>query len=179
MTTITLPAIESGEACLATGSGKLRGPGYLLEEKSVQVDEQMAEQLVSAARSAADGAYAPFSRFRVGAAVIMKDDPGKRIFAGSNVENSSFGGTICAERAAIAGASAQELRKISLLAVSTPATLEMPLSQRSPCGLCRQVIREFADEDTLIICDSGEEGFLGDVLDIERLLPFGFRFAKQ
>ena len=179
MTTITLPAIESGEACLATGSGKLRVPGYWLEEKSVQVDEQMAEQLVSAARSAADGAYAPFSRFRVGAAVIMKDDPGKRIFAGSNVENSSFGGTICAERAAIAGASAQELRKISLLAVSTPATLEMPLSQRSPCGLCRQVIREFADEDTLIICDSGEEGFLGDVLDIERLLPFGFRFAKQ
>ncbi|MCH2059374.1 MAG: cytidine deaminase [Verrucomicrobiales bacterium] len=179
MTTITLPAIESGEACLATGSGKLRVPGYLLEEKSVQVDEQMAEQLVSAARSAADGAYAPFSRFRVGAAVIMKDDPGKRIFAGSNVENSSFGGTICAERAAIVGASAQELRKISLLAVSTPATLEMPLSQRSPCGLCRQVIREFADEDTLIICDSGEEGFLGDVLDIERLLPFGFRFAKQ
>ena len=179
MTTITLPAIESGEACLATGSGKLRVPGYLLEEKSVQVDEQMAEQLVSAAGSAADGAYAPFSRFRVGAAVIVKDDPGKRIFAGSNVENSSFGGTICAERAAIAGASAQELRKISLLAVSTPATLEMPLSQRSPCGLCRQVIREFADEDTLIICDSGEEGFLGDVLDIERLLPFGFRFAKQ
>ena len=179
MTTITLPAIKSGEACLATGSGKLRVPGYLLEEKSVQVDEQMTEQLVSAARSAADGAYAPFSKFRVGAAVIMKDDPGKRIFSGSNVENSSFGGTICAERAAIAGASAQELRKISLLAVSTPATLDMPLSQRSPCGLCRQVIREFADEDTLIICDSGEEGFLGDVLDIERLLPFGFRFANQ
>ena len=179
MTTITLPAIESGEACLATVSGKLRAPGYFLKEKSVQIDETMAEQLVSAARSAADGAYAPFSRFRVGAAVIMKDDPEKRIFFGSNVENSSFGATICAERAAIACASAQGLRKISLLAVSTPATLDMPLSQRSPCGLCRQVIREFADEDTLIICDSGEEEVLGDVLDIERLLPFGFQFVNQ
>ena len=179
MTTITLPAIESGEACLATVSGKLRAPGYFLKEKSVQIDETMAEQLVSAARSAADGAYAPFSRFRVGAAVIMKDDPEKRIFFGSNVENSSFGATICAERAAIACASAQGLRKISLLAVSTPATLDMPLSQRSPCGLCRQAIREFADEDTLIICDSGEEEVLGDVLDIERLLPFGFQFVNQ
>ena len=179
MTTITLPAIESREASLVTGSGNLRAPHYFLKEKSVQIDGEVAEQLVSAARSAANGAYAPFSRFRVGAALIMRDDPEKRFFFGSNVENSSFGGTICAERAAIVSASAQGLRKISLLAVSTPATLDMPLSHRSPCGLCRQVIREFADEDTLIICDSGEEEVLGDVLDIERLLPFGFQFANQ
>ena len=63
------------------------------------------------------------------------------------------------------------------LAVSTPETLNMPLEERSPCGLCRQVIREFADEDTLVICDSGEDDILGDILDIERLLPFGFQFT--
>ena len=178
MTTITLPALGSDETLLATGSGILRVPGYSLGERTIQVDEQVAIGLVNAARSAAESAYAPFSRFRVGAAVVMKDDPGERIFCGSNVENSSYGGTICAERAAIFNASGQHLRRIRFLAVSAPATLDMPLEQRSPCGLCRQVIREFADEDTLIICDSGEDGVLGDVLDIERLLPFGFQLAK-
>ena len=179
MTTITLPAIAVNEAFLATGSGKLRVPGYSLAERVVELDEQRAAELVSAARSAAQAAYAPFSQFKVGAAVIMKDDPGERIFRGSNVENSSYGGTICAERAAIFNAAGQKLRRISMLAVSTPATLDMPLDQRSPCGLCRQVIREFADDDTLVICDSGEEDVLGDILDIERLLPFGFQLAGQ
>ena len=179
MTTITLPAIEAGEACLATGSGTLRVPGHSLKERTIQVDVQMAEQLVSAARSAAESAYAPFSRFHVGAAVMMKDDPEERVFCGSNVENSSYGGTVCAERTAIFNASGQQLRRISFLAVSTPATLNAPLEHRSPCGLCRQVIREFADEDTLVICDSGEDDVLGDIFDIERLLPFGFQFAKE
>jgi cytidine deaminase len=179
MTTITLPAVAVSEACLATGSGKLRVPGYSLAERAVEIDEQRAAELVSAARSAAQAAYAPFSQFKVGAAVIMKDDPGESIFRGSNVENSSYGGTICAERAAIFNAAGRELRRISMLAVSTPATLGMPLDQRSPCGLCRQVIREFADDDTLVICDSGEEDVLGDILDIERLLPFGFQLAGQ
>ena len=61
--------------------------------------------------------------------------------------------------------------------MSTVATLGETLSERSPCGLCRQVIREFADQQTLVICDSGVEDALGDIFDIERLLPFGFQFS--
>ena len=179
MTTITLPALDSDEALLATGSGMLRVPGYSLGERTIQIDEQIAIELVVAARSAAESAYAPFSRFNVGAAVMMEDDPEERIFCGSNVENSSYGGTVCAERTAIFNASGQQLRRIRLLAVSTSATLNAPLEQRSPCGLCRQVIREFADEDTLVICDSGEDDVIGDIFDIERLLPFGFQFARE
>ena len=64
-----------------------------------------------------------------------------------------------------------------MTAVSTVSTLDAELRDRSPCGVCRQVIREFADGDTLILCDSGAEGPLGEVFDIERLLPHGFRFA--
>lgn len=179
MTTITLPAVGFEETLLATGSGMLRVPGYSLPERTIQIDEKIAVELVAAARSAAESAYAPFSRFKVGAAVVMRDDPGERIFCGSNVENSSYGGTICAERSAIFNASGQELRRIRFLAVSTQETLNMPLEERSPCGLCRQVIREFADEDTLVICDSGEDDILGDILDIERLLPFGFQFTPS
>ena len=179
MTTITLPAVEVAETLFETGPGKLRVPGCSLVERTVQLDEQLVLKLVAAARTAAQSAYAPFSQFKVGAALVMQDDPGERIICGSNVENSSYGGTICAERAAIFNASGRGLRKIRLLTVSTVATLEEPLSERSPCGLCRQVIREFADEKTLVICDSGRDDILGDIFDLERLLPFGFQFSPS
>jgi len=179
MTTISLPAVEIGETFFETGAGKLRVPGCSLRERTIQLDEQLVFKLVAAARTAAESAYAPFSRFKVGAALVMEDDPGETIICGSNVENSSYGGTICAERAAIFNASGRGLRKIRFLLVSTVATLQKPVSERSPCGLCRQVIREFADEQTLVICDSGVEDTLGDIFDIERLLPFGFQFSPS
>ncbi len=179
MTTITLPAVEVEGTLLETDCGKLRVPGCSLRERTIQLDDQLVFELVAAARTAAQSAYAPFSRFQVGAALVMQDDPGETIICGSNVENSSYGGTICAERAAIFNASGRGLRRIRFLVVSTVATLGETLSERSPCGLCRQVIREFADQQTLVICDSGEEDTLGDIFDIERLLPFGFQFSPS
>ncbi|MCB1062457.1 MAG: cytidine deaminase, partial [Verrucomicrobiae bacterium] len=103
------------------------------------------------------------------------DDPESRVFTGCNVENASYGATVCAERNAIFAAVAAGFRRISLLAVSTVSTLDGPIEERSPCGVCRQVIREFADASTLVILDRGAEDTLGDLVDIDRLLPWGFK----
>jgi cytidine deaminase len=97
---------------------------------SVNVDD-----LVQIAWRARDAAYAPYSHFAVGAAVFTSDG---RIFSGCNVENLSFGLTICAERVAIASAVAAGAHE--LLAVAVAADTEAPIS---PCGACRQVMSEF------------------------------------
>lgn len=99
--------------------------------------EKKLEDLYSQAREAAERAYAPYSDFRVGAALLCADG---RVFLGVNVENRSFGLTICAERSAISAAVSAGVREFAALAVSTPdASSPVP-----PCGACRQVISEFA-----------------------------------
>ena len=177
MTTLVLPAIEIPHHVSETPEGGISTPACSIPERRIEVDSAKLAELRAAARVAAEWAYAPFSRFKVGAALVMADDPEGTIYTGCNVENSSYGATVCAERVAIFNAVARGLRRIQWLAVSTVATLDAELRDRSPCGICRQVIREFADGDTLILCDSGAPGNLGDVFDIERLLPHGFRFA--
>jgi cytidine deaminase len=97
-----------------------------------------------AACEARDRAYAPYSGFRVGAAVKAKGDD--RIFAGCNVENASYGATICAERSAVMSLLSQlgrrELELVVVVAESDPPS--------APCGVCRQVIAEFASGDLAI-----------------------------
>jgi cytidine deaminase len=97
--------------------------------------EQM-DLLFVEARKAADNAYAPYSHFRVGAALLCDDGS---IFSGCNVENRSFGLTVCAERNAAFQAVAQGKRRFTALAISTPDS-ETPVG---PCGACRQVLSEF------------------------------------
>ncbi|MES1166831.1 MAG: cytidine deaminase, partial [Pseudomonadota bacterium] len=112
---------------------------------------------------AAAGAYAPYSRFRVGAAVLTGSG---KIFAGCNVENASYGLCNCAERTAIFTAVAAGERKIAAVAVCTRTPIPT-----APCGACRQVIHEFGPR-ALVICLGRGRKRLETTLD--RLLPAAF-----
>ena len=105
-------------------------------------DKQM-DELFAQARKAADFAYAPYSHFRVGAALLAGDGT---VFSGCNVENRSYGLTICAERNAVLQAVAKGRQVFIALAISTPDSLE-PVG---PCGACRQVLGEFMKADAPI-----------------------------
>ena len=103
------------------------------------------DALVAAARAVRERAYAPYSRFLVGAALRAESG---QVFVGCNVENASYGATICAERSAILAMVAAGQRSIVSLAVFTDAdTLAMP------CGMCRQVISEFQRDAQLIVAN--------------------------
>ena len=105
------------------------------------------QQLVAAAQSARSQAHAPYSNYFVGAAVLTNDG---EIIQGCNVENASYGGTICAERVALTSAIAQGKRQLRAIAVVT-------VDGASPCGLCRQVMMELGPEmDVYIGDDAGK-----------------------
>ena len=95
-----------------------------------------AADLVATARQAAEAAYVPYSRFPVGAALMTRSG---EVFTGANVENASYGLTVCAERNAVFAAVLAGHREIMAIAVVAPEAL-----RASPCGACRQVLNEFA-----------------------------------
>jgi cytidine deaminase len=120
--------------------------------------------LLSCARTAARTAYAPYSNFFVGAAVLFVDDP--QPFVGCNVENLSYGLTICGERNAIFSGIVAGKRQIEKIAVSSWDRNGVLLSNFVPCGACLQVIKEFANPDTLIIVDGRGDYLLAELLPI-------------
>jgi cytidine deaminase len=107
-------------------------------------DGETRDRLISTARDAVRASYAPYSRFRVGAALLCADGT---VFAGVNVENRSYGLTICAERTAIVSAVAAGHRSFAAIAVYSPDA-DYPIS---PCGACRQVMCEFMEADSLVL----------------------------
>jgi cytidine deaminase len=120
------------------------------------------ERLKAAAREAARASYSPYSRFRVGAALLASDGT---VITGTNVENRSYGLTICAERSAVVQAVSRGLRSFAAVAVHTPDSTE-PVP---PCGACRQVLSEFAPPETPVLC----EGSSGEVeTTLGALYPF-------
>ena len=131
------------------------------------LDEKQIDSLVAFAFAARANAYAPYSKFLVGAAVLT--DSGE-IFTGCNVENASYGLTICAERTAIVKAVSSGERRIKAVSVATSGG-------GTPSGACRQFISEFADPDTIVIVldvdrDDGER-----VFSMAQLLPEAFRLS--
>ena len=122
------------------------------------------EPLIAAAAAAQERAYAPYSRFRVGAALLMEDGT---IHAGANVENGLPTLTVCAERAAFTAAASAGLRRPKALAVVTDAT-----PPAAPCGLCRQTLFEFVDDlPILVVSTTGER----EEVRLAELLPRPFR----
>jgi cytidine deaminase len=125
-------------------------------------------RILKAARHAVRHAYAPYSNFGVGAAVLTEKGG---LFTGCNIENASYGLTVCAERVAIYSAVAQEGKdmRIRAIAVVSESGGDCP-----PCGACRQVISEFGP-DSIVIFQSREGT---EELHISELLPKGFRRRK-
>lgn len=120
-------------------------------------------RLVAAAVEARGRAYAPYSGFPVGAALLSK---GGRVFTGCNVENASYGLTVCAERVALFRAVSEGVREFQAIAI---ACGDAPCS---PCGACRQVLYEFAPNLTVILADG--EGRRWETVQLSALLPKSF-----
>jgi cytidine deaminase len=120
-------------------------------------------RLLRAARAAANNAYAPFSKLKVGAAVLTANG---RIFSGCNVENSSYGLTVCAERVAIFKAVSSGQREVRVLLVYADTPNLTP-----PCGACLQVVHEFSENAELILSN----GRSTKTYRLRELLPLAFR----
>lgn len=124
-------------------------------------------ELLKIALSMTERAYAPFSGFCVGAALLTRDG---RVFTGVNIENSSLGATICAERTAFVKAISEGAREFEAVAVVSGEGAVWP------CGICRQFMKEFCDDDFRII--TGDEDGPLQVMTMAEILPGGFRLER-
>lgn len=122
------------------------------------------DELAKLAIEAKNKAYAPYSDFRVGAALVTSSG---KVFTGVNIENASFGATNCAERTAVFKAVSEGEKEIAALAVAGDSS-----EITYPCGICRQVLAEFGKEDTKIICCDNNGKY--KIYSLEELLPQAF-----
>lgn len=128
---------------------------------AVRLDAGRKAALLRAAREAAPAAYCPFSKFRVGAAALAADG---RVFTGCNIENASFGLTICAERLAVWKAVSEGATPIVALALAfLDGPPGSPAELKIPCGACRQVMAEFAGGDMILLLDGAAESSLAEI----------------
>jgi cytidine deaminase len=135
----------------------------LMRKKGLTARE--VQKLMRSAKHVMKNAHAPYSHFRVGAAILLTNG---KVFLGCNVENASYGMTNCAERTAIFSAVAELGPKIEIRAVAVANAQAVPCS---PCGACRQVIYEFGPDATIYF--QGAKGL--KQAHITELLPEGFR----
>jgi cytidine deaminase len=127
------------------------------------------DELIAAAQEAAERSYSPYSGFRVGSALLLATG---EVVTGTNVENVSYGLTICAERSALVRAVAEFGPAIRIAAV---AVVNLNDAASPPCGACRQMLAEFALADTPVSFPAGEAGkVVAKTLPFSEVLPFGF-----
>lgn len=126
-------------------------------------------ELIRAAFAVRENAYAPYSHFKVGAALLTKSG---RLFTGCNIENAAFSPTICAERAALAAAVSAGERSFAALAIAGGPESAADGTLTSPCGVCRQALYEFCGPDLRVILADGEAAYRAYTLG--QLFPLGF-----
>ncbi len=143
-----------------TGARTIRGP--LLKTPIPTAPQRL--RMLAAARRARGAAYAPYSRFRVGAAILCEDG---RVFGGCNVENASSASALCAEQAAVVAAVAGGARRFRAILVLTGARIPTP-----PCGRCRQVLAEFGSDLPVLMHTTGGRS---EAASLAALLPRPFR----
>lgn len=128
------------------------------------------KKLFAAAQKAQKKTYSPYSKFAVGAAATLNKSS-TQVFTGTNIENASFGATVCAERVAIwKGLSEVPNSKVQIMVLVTdlhPAA--------SPCGICRQVLNEFSDSKTLL-CQASSKFGVERIFLVQEILPGAFKF---
>ncbi len=124
------------------------------------------ENLIEMAKDAMDYSYSPYSKFKVGAALLTKDGD---VYLGANIENAAYGATMCAERNAIYNAYCHGIQFEDIEAIAIVADCPRPVS---PCGICRQVMSELLPPDTPVYLANLD----GEVKEtsVEELLPYGF-----
>lgn len=127
------------------------------------------QELIMTALEARKKAYAPYSGYSVGAAVLADDG---RIYSGCNIENASYPATICAERTAISKAVSEGGRKILAIAIAGGLSGRDPVEYAYPCGICRQVMKEFGKNDMVIYVVKAPNEY--QEFRLEELLPHGF-----
>ena len=128
------------------------------------------EELIKAAMEAKEHAYAPYSHFRVGAALLTKSG---KVYQGCNIENAGYSPTNCAERTAMFKAVSEGNMDFRAIAIVGGPKGKEPKDFCAPCGVCRQVMAEFCDPETFRIVLMNGDGEIRDYL-LKELLPLGF-----
>ena len=139
----------------------------MLEKREIQ-------SLVDTALSQRKFAYAPYSDFRVGAALLARNG---EIYTGCNIENSAYSPTNCAERTAVFKAVSEGVREFRAICITGGPGEEDPSDFCPPCGVCRQVLLEFCDPDFEIILAVNREHY--QVYTLDELVPAGFRLGEK
>jgi len=134
------------------------------------LNRHVRDALLAAARTARRHAYAPYSRYAVGAAVLGDNE---EVYAGANVENASYGLTICAERSAVAAAVAAGVHRLRAVAVVADGALPLP------CGACRQVLVEFMQPDAVVWVAGADPRSRVKQFRLGDLLPEAFRLDRH
>ena len=128
--------------------------------------------LIQSAIKAKKFSYAPYSNFNVGAALLTKDN---KIFTGCNIESASFSATVCAERTAFFNAISQDEKNFKAIAIVGSKNTSPIKNFCPPCGICRQVMTEFCNDDFLIILFDGKSY---KQLKLSELMPFTFGYSN-
>ena len=137
---------------------------------SETADKELIEKLIDTAIGQMSMAYTPYSHFDVGAALLTKD---RKIYTGCNIENAAYTPTNCAERTAVFKAVSEGITEFDAIAVCGGPGEAEPEDFCTPCGVCRQVLREFVDPNEFLVLLCKGDGSWKE-MTLEELLPMGF-----